>query len=159
MLLVAVVSHLHLKSIDFFHFLVCVTYIFIYQSTKWRIDFSRYFNWPKVSIFLKLMEKENNSENNNTVEAWELNPKKDGCCLNCTCKCHEKARNNKVTFCDTPNEIASASPAPPSEPASTGTTEIVVLSDSPLGIWPVKRSARYVRRLVFFGCSPHCLLV
>lgn len=65
---------------------VCVTYIFIYQSTKWRIDFSRYFNWPKVSIFLKLMEKENNSENNNTVEAWELNPKKDGCCLNCTCK-------------------------------------------------------------------------
>nr|XP_011426464.2 uncharacterized protein LOC105327591 isoform X3 [Crassostrea gigas] len=51
---------------------------------------------------------------------------------------HEKARNNKVTFCDTPNEIASASPAPPSEPASTGTTEIVVLSDSPLGIWPVK---------------------
>lgn len=32
------------------------------------------------------MEKENNSENNNTVEAWELNPKKDGCCLNCTCK-------------------------------------------------------------------------
>lgn len=36
------------------------------------------------------MEKENNSENNNTVEAWELNPKKDGCCLNCTCKWYVK---------------------------------------------------------------------
>ncbi|XP_078317839.1 uncharacterized protein LOC111120832 isoform X3 [Crassostrea virginica] len=55
---------------------------------------------------------------------------------------HEKVRNNKVTFCDTPNEIASAAPAaPPSDPSPTGITETVVLSDTPLGIWPVKRSA------------------
>lgn len=32
------------------------------------------------------MEKENNLENNNMVEVWELNLKKDGCCLNCICK-------------------------------------------------------------------------
>lgn len=64
---------------------VCDIYIHIskHKMADWL---SRYFNWPKVSIFLKLMEKENNSENNNTVEAWELNPKRDGCCLNCTCK-------------------------------------------------------------------------
>ncbi|XP_056018531.1 uncharacterized protein LOC125668467 isoform X2 [Ostrea edulis] len=57
---------------------------------------------------------------------------------------HDKARNkadSKVTFCDTPNEITSTPPALPSAPSPTGTSEIVVLSDTPLGIWPVKRSA------------------
>ncbi|XP_061175490.1 uncharacterized protein LOC133184431 isoform X2 [Saccostrea echinata] len=54
---------------------------------------------------------------------------------------HDKARNNKVSFCDTPNEITSAPSAPPGELSPTGTSETIVLSDTPLGIWPVKRSA------------------
>ncbi|XP_011426464.3 uncharacterized protein [Magallana gigas] len=133
----------------------------INMNTQKRVSFGSKGSMVETWIIEDFPEHHTESEDNffknlvNSADIKEPSPKTQECVRICDLDdlvddiqikktsqpSHEKARNNKVTFCDTPNEIASASPAPPSEPASTGTTEIVVLSDSPLGIWPVKRSA------------------
>lgn len=81
------------------------------------------------------------------------------CCIFYVLISYEKVWNNKVIFCDIFNEIVFVLLVLFSELVFIGIIEIVVFFDFFFGIWFVKCLVRYVRCLVFFGCSFYCLLV